>query len=353
MLSVLSRFTVVVLFALPYGTLAQDSALDHLPRAKIIEVIQGDGALTREFFGRVAARETVDLAFQVGGQIVELPIVEGEPIPKGGLIAKLDTAPFKIALDQAQAQSDQANRTVTRLTQLSGNSVSQVMIDDAQTQADLMAIAVRDAERSLNNATLTAPFDALVATRNVANFSTVGAGTPIARLHDMSELHIEIDVPEVLFQRTGSDADVTIEAEFPGITERFALEVREFNAETSTVGQTFGITFAMPPPADHVILPGASVIVYATIRGAQPGMFIPGSAVVLASDGTAQVMVFTPDADDPDKGTVKTLDITITPSDMGEVLVTAGLSSGSEIIASGAERLRDGDRVQRFTGFAN
>ena len=62
------------------------SAQDAAPRlAKIVEVKGEASDVTRRFFGHVAAKETVDLAFQVGGQIVELPIVEGETILKGAL----------------------------------------------------------------------------------------------------------------------------------------------------------------------------------------------------------------------------------------------------------------------------
>lgn len=321
--------------------------------AKIFEVAPGDGTVTREFYGRVAARETVDLAFQVGGQVVELAVVEGQPIAANSVIARLDTAPFEIARDQAVAQNNQATRTFERLSQLSGNTVSQVTVDDAATQLDLTAIAVRDAERSLSNATLRAPFDALVATRNVANFTTVGAGTPIVRLHDMSELHIEIDVPEVLFQRTGSDADVAVVAVFPGIDEEFPLEIREFNAETSGVGQTFRITFALTPPQEHVILPGASVTVITTIKGARDGVSIPTASVTFAPDGTAQVMRFTPDEDAPDTGTVDAIPVTLAPTDHGDILVLDGLNAGDLIVASGAERLRNGDYIRRFAGFAN
>ena len=31
----------------------------------------------RQFFGQIVASQTVDLAFQVGGQIVEIPVLEG------------------------------------------------------------------------------------------------------------------------------------------------------------------------------------------------------------------------------------------------------------------------------------
>ncbi len=324
---------------------------DAVPLAKIITVTESDGAIQRQFFGRVAARETVDLAFQVAGQLNQLPIAEGEPLAKGALIAQLDLEPFQIALDQALAQKEQADRSLERLSQLSRVAVSQAEVDDAKTLSDLMAIAVRNAERSLKNATLLAPYDALVASRHVANFSTVGAGAPIVRLHDMSELQIEIDVPEVLFQSAGEYPDVRVEAEFPAIARRFPLEVREFKAETSEVGQTFRIILAMPPPKDREILPGSSATVFATLFGPESRLVIPSSAIVFEPDGTSQVMVYTPSADDPDLGTVKAETVEVTPTDNGNVLVTRGLTAGMEIIASGGSNLRDGDTVRRFSGF--
>ncbi|MGX9355106.1 efflux RND transporter periplasmic adaptor subunit [Roseobacteraceae bacterium S113] len=328
------------------------SAQDTAPRlAKIVEVKGEASDVTRQFFGHVAAKETVDLAFQVGGQIVEIPIVEGEPIQKGALIARLDLEPFELALDQAIVQQEQAERTLLRLEKLQGNTVSQVTVDDADTQLKLSEISVRNAERSLRDAEITAPFDALVATRNAANFSTIAAGTPIVRLHDLSELRVEIDVPEVLFQQAGENPDVDLFAKFPASDTLFPLEVREFNAETSQVGQTFRITLGMAPPENLVVLPGASVTVFATLRGGPSVLRIPNSAVIAANDGATQVMVFSPT--DADEGTVSLVPVKVVPGPRGGVLVEEGLTEGQQIVASGASLLSDGDRVKRFTGFSN
>ncbi|MEM7471695.1 MAG: efflux RND transporter periplasmic adaptor subunit [Pseudomonadota bacterium] len=319
--------------------------------AKIVTVSGDEPELTRQFFGHVAAKETVDLAFQVGGQIVDIPIVEGEPVASGALIAALDLEPFQLALDQAEVQREQAERTLERLQKLQGNTVSQVTVDDAETQLKLADISVRNATRSLNDAQLLAPFDALVASRNVANFSTIAAGTPVTRLHDMSELRVEIDVPEVLFQQAGENPDVSLFAKFPASEERFPLEVREFNAETSQVGQTFQITLGMPPPANLVVLPGSSVTVFATLRGGATVLRIPASAVIARNDGATQVMVFSPPG--ADEGRVSLVPVTIVPGTRGEVLVQDGLEAGQEIIASGANLLSDGENVRRFSGFSN
>lgn len=337
---------VLLLFASGFAR-----ASDDLPLAKLIKVESSASELTRQFFGHVVAKETVDLAFQVGGQIVEIPIVEGAPINKGAVIARLDLEPFQLSLDQARVQKEQADRTLERLRQLQGNAVSQVTVDDAETQAKLAELSVQNAERSLRDAQLMAPFDALVASRYVANFSSISPGVQIARLHDMSELRIEIDVPEVLFQSAGRDPDVTLLAKFPSSDEKFPLETREFNAETSQVGQTFQITLGMEPPENIVVLPGSSVTVFASISGSEPLLRIPSSAVVTGTDGSTQAMVFTPDGDD--EGTVTLVPITITPTPKGEVQVIEGLSEGQEIVASGANLLSDGARIKRFTGFSN
>ncbi|MFP7672551.1 efflux RND transporter periplasmic adaptor subunit [Marivita sp. S0852] len=339
-------FALLCMMLMPVLGSAQEVRL-----AKIIEVHPVNGDITRQFFGHVVAKETVDLAFQVGGQIVELPLIEGDRIAKGTMVAQLDLEPFQLALDQARVQREQAGRTLERLQKLQGSTVSQVSVDDADTAVKLADIAVRNAQRSLNNATLLAPFDALVATRNVANYSTIAAGTPIARLHDMSDLRIEIEVPELLFQIAGRDPDVTLWAQFPTSDQRYAVTPREFNAETSQIGQTFGITLGMAPPDDIVVLPGSSVTVYAKLGTRGRTITIPRSAVTTANDGTTQVLIFEPVG--ADEGTVRRHPVEIEADAYGKVRVIAGLEPGQEIVASGASQLSDGDRVKRFTGFTN
>lgn len=350
------RFLAVALcmIGLTATALAQEDATqpEEPPRlVKLISASEAGGAITRRFFGRVVAKETVDLAFQVAGQIVDFPVIEGEPLPKGELVAELDLEPFELALEQAKLEQEQADRTLERLEKLEGNTVSQVSVDDARTAADLAAVGVKNAERSLRNATLNAPFDALVAVRNVANFTTINSGAAVVRLHDMSELRMEIDVPEILFQRAGEDPDVELFAQFPASDQLFAVEPREFNAQTSDVGQSFKITLGMAPQPGLVVLPGSSVEVIATLQEGEAFVEIPYTAVVFDETGGTGVMVFEPSGEND--GTVKRVAIETEPTNNGGLRVTSGLQAGAEIVASGAALLEDGQAVRRFTGFPN
>ncbi|NOD49064.1 MULTISPECIES: efflux RND transporter periplasmic adaptor subunit [unclassified Ruegeria] len=337
---------------LALAVLASPIAAQDTPKpVKLIEVRETAPGFTRQFFGRVAARQTVDLAFQVAGQIVEMPINEGFVIPKDGLIARLDQEPFELRLNRARLQKEQADRTVARLSRLRGTTASQVTVDDAETEAQLAAITLRDAEYDLEHATLTAPFDALVSSRAVEAYTTVSAGTPIVRIHDMSELRIEVDVPEILFQRSGQNDDITITARFPVSDEVFPLEIREFDAETSSVGQTFRIQFGLTPPEGLQILPGSSVTVNVQVQDERTGIIVPATAIVADATGELSVMVFSPAG--ADEGTVRRVLVTIEPTQTGDVRVLTGLSDGDEVVVAGGAVLTDGQAVRRFTGFAN
>lgn len=327
------------------------SAQETTKLAKLFKIVSNDAGVTRQFFGKVVAKETVDLAFRVGGQIEEFPVIEGGSIAKGDLIAELDREVFQLALDQARLQMEQSERTLDRLTKLRGSTVSQTAVDDATTAFELSQIAVRRAERDLQETRVIAPFDALVASRSVPNYSSVAAGTPIVRLHDMSEVRIEIDAPEILFQQAGTNPEVEAWAMFHLNDQRFPLEIREFNAEASTIGQTLTITFGMDPPKDMTIIPGLSATVFASLKSEKALPEIPASAVNTMNDGTTTVMVFEPT--DADTGTVTEVPVEIKPSPLGKVMVVSGLNPGQEIVASGVATLNSGDSVKRFAGFSN
>lgn len=318
---------------------------------KLMQVSEAPVAFERQFFGQVKARQSVDLAFQVGGQIVEFPITEGGNIQEGDVIAELDLEIFELQLDQARLQKEQADRTVDRLAKLRGNTVSQVTLDDAETAASLAAIAVRNAEWSLRHATLKAPFDALVSSRNVELFTTVESGAPVVRIHDLSEIRIEIDVPEILFQRAGREGDVRVVAKFPGSEEEHPLQIREFDAETSNIGQTFRLTFGMAPPESGVILPGSSVTVNVTAVEPFTGILIPATAAVINEAGAIGVMRFDPVGGQ--EGAVSWVPIATVPALGGNLRVTSGLKDGDEIVVAGGGALTDGQPVRRFVGFGN
>ncbi|GGB28067.1 efflux RND transporter periplasmic adaptor subunit [Allosediminivita pacifica] len=340
-------------FALPSFAQEEGASQETPPRpVKLITLDAGENRLQRQFFGRLQARETVDLAFQVSGQIVKFPVQEGAQLAAGELVAQLDLTRFERQLRQAEINLDKARRDLERLEELSSSSASEVQIQNARTEYELAQVSVEEAENALDDATLEANFDALVARREVANYTTVNAGTPVVRLHDMSELRVDIDVPEVLFRRATAEDTVQFHASFPSLEETYELELRELEAETADVAQTFRITLAFTNEVPPRLLPGASVTVTATAIE-DPGngdIVVPETALVFSPDRQPGVMVFVPEGDGADRGTVARTPVEIAMREDAHVRVTGGIEPGTVIVAAGASQLRDGQEVRRFTG---
>lgn len=344
-----SVFTAALGLALMLAAPALADA--SLKPVKVMTVQAGEQSITRQFFGHVVARQTADLGFVVSGQLETFPVIEGDSLKQGDLVAQLDLETFELSLEQARLQREQAQRTLTRLQALSDRVSSKVNIEDATTSLALANVAVKNAEYALEHATLLAPFDALVAERSVANYTTVGVGTPVVRLHDMSEIRIEVDVPEVLFLHAEDSDRVSVTASFPTDPRRFPIVVREFNAETTSVAQSYRVTFAMPPQEGLRILPGASVTVTAEIGGPDLGMVLPATAVFVDPSGQTAVMAF--DVTGGSTGSVRKVPVQVEPAPGGGISVLSGLESGTEIVEVGGASLQDGQSVRRFSGFGN
>ncbi len=328
---------------------AQDLAPSGIAKpvtsVKLTSPAQDAQQASRTFFGRIAARETVDLSFEVGGHLVELPVTEGKPVTRDELIARLELGPFERAVERAQVDLEQATRAVERAETLAQQSVgSQVQAEDARSARDTADIALREAQAALEDATLTAPFDGLVAQRLTPNFANVSPGQPIVRLHDMSEIRVEIDVPERLFQATDPAAVVWTGA-LPQVVDPIPLQIVEYDAQTSSVGQTFRVSLALPDLDFATLIPGASMSVTATVPvDTADGVLLPATAILPGADRTPQVMIY---AD----GQVRAVPVEVV-SDTGTDLRVIGLPEGAQVVAVGGHLLTDGQEVRPYLGLS-
>src|SRR5260370_16600095 len=66
--------------------------------------------------GTVTAYNTVTIKSRVDGQLMEVPVREGQAVRQGQMLAEIDPKPYQAALEQAQGQlvKDQANAVNAR-----------------------------------------------------------------------------------------------------------------------------------------------------------------------------------------------------------------------------------------------
>ncbi len=328
-----------------------EAKLHAAPRpAKIFTVTDQIGLLERRFAGRVSAVQTVDLSFQVRGRLIQLPVLESQQVKEGDLIAKLDTTDYDRAVREATINVDQAKRDLGRLETLRDRSViSQSAFDEQKNEYDLAVERLKEAKQNLEYTALRAPFDGIVSDRLVENFTTVNVGSPVVRMHDVSEIQVDINVAEALFGRVTASDVASIEAKFPAYGEKlFPLDYREHSSQVDEVTQTYRVTLAMPRDGStSQLYPGmtASVIVKFLPEGLELGQqfLVPTGAVAVDGDGKAYVWKFTEESGAVSRTSVEVGTI------MGDYIpVRSGLKPGEEIVSAGVAYLSEGQIVRRL-----
>lgn len=313
--------------------------------ARIFAVTTDSPVVRHEFVGQIEAAQTIDMTFRVPGPLVELPVLEGQTIPAGALIAAIDDTDYVLADREARVQLALARQDLNRKRQLlSERGISRSIVDDAKALFDLRQVALEKARENLDRTRLTAPFEAYVARRFTDNHVNVRVGDPIVRLMDLNELFVVTNIPENLVATTTPERLISAQARFPFLPDQpFDLTLRENRGESSAVAQTFEVTMTMPRPDGLNILPGMTTMVEITLSppDTEADIQIPTSALVSDPEKNYFVWIY-----DPDTQAVSRRTITIGPATGSGITVLTGLRSGDLVVASGASALQPGMRVR-------
>jgi RND family efflux transporter MFP subunit len=322
---------------------------------KILEIGAGGGGITREFPGKISAAQTADVAFEVSGKIVELPVDEGQRVEEGDVLARLDPRDFESQRDAAVASERAARAEAERTRALFEADVApKQQLDVAERNYDVMEARAATARKALEDAVLRAPFAGEVARKLVDDFANIKAKDPILILQDNSHLEIVIDVAEADYvhlqpgldnaARTARGKPRVIVSSIPD--REFPARIKELAGAADPTTRTYAATLAFENPPDVNILPGMTAKVRIGGPGTQTALesiWIPARAA--RTDDTGEAFVWVVDA--------TSMKVQRTPVTLGElsgdlVQVTAGLEGGQQIATSGVHHLREGMQVHRL-----
>ena len=325
--------------------------------AEILEVTAAALRADLRFPGRVRAVQRVELAFNVPGQIVELPVAEGEVVQAGALLARLDPAAYETALDVARAELDAATAEYERVRRLweKSQAVARAEVDRKRTVMEVARSRFAAAQKDLDDTRLAAPFAGIVSRRLADTFQNVQAKEPVVSLQNPDALEIVIHVPErVVRDEPRRAAGFAVFDDLPD--RRFPVTLASFTTEADPQTQTYEVVLGLTRPPDLRVLPGMAVEVLpdtaASRSSPRPGtesddaadsaapVLIPITAVAAAADGTPTVWVV-----DPESSRVSRRAIETGALQDADVAVLKGLAPGDRIVTAGVHSLRDGMRV--------
>ncbi|SEA51587.1 efflux RND transporter periplasmic adaptor subunit [Alkalimonas amylolytica] len=339
---------LLLLLGLTACSKAPEDEAQLAPVTVKLVMANGDSQLSsRSFVGRVDAVSTVDLAFQVGGQVTKLAVQQGQVVAAGGVLAALDPADYQLALQQARVQLDQAKRDLERARPLREQGIlTPSDFEQLQTSYELAKVALENASRNIAHAQLEAPFDALITRRLIERYATVAAGTPVLRVQNISELRVHINVPEQLMRLVNDSADYQVSVRLPGQDAAYPLVYREHATEADPMTQTYRVSFALARIPEVNLMPGMTVSVV-TERTQQPSsLSVPLSAIDTATPEQFHVWRYLSDSQ-----TVERVQVQLGQIHGQQVDILSGVQYGDQLVSAGHAQLQPGQRVRPFQAY--
>ncbi|MEW5873731.1 MAG: efflux RND transporter periplasmic adaptor subunit [Candidatus Zixiibacteriota bacterium] len=273
--------------------------------------------------GRVQPKTEVQISANVSGEIVSLPVVEGQRVAKGDLLVQLDPRQYDASVRQSQAGYDaalanlrleEANLAEATLVKDRAQSLfdkgltskenydaamtrfttTQASVEAAKSRAQQAKAAVDQARESLGYTTIRSPIDGYVTDlRSEMGEIVMGSlnyqASVIMVVSDLSEIEVEVEVDETDIGQVALDQEVRIELDampdtsFKGVVTEIGNSAQVSNLGMQDQVTNFMVTILV---ADSVpnLKPGMTATCDITTDRRTNALKIPIGAVVLRDE---------------------------------------------------------------------
>jgi len=374
------------------------SVRDAGPRGTEVEV---EAAAIRTVSSRVKAtgeitpEKRVEISAKVVGEIINLPVVEGQEVKAGQLLLEIERDLYEAARDQSRAALRQAEVSVRRqevqlanaqlnlrrTRQLIGDGlVSQEALDEAKLAVDTAEVeleaqqqsveqfrsALKRSQDDLARTTIRSPMNGTIIQLNAEQGETVVPGSTnlpgsiIMTVADMSVLLAEVEVSEVdvVDIALGQEAEVTVDALGGDPQEGHVVEIATSGRKDQAQGTIrFAVKVALDDP-DPSLRPAMTAKVDILTATSEDTVTVPIQAVVKRrlDDGGEEVRGSKAKAFDEvdvvyliDDGKAAVRKVETGVSDVLYVEITDGLSAGDEVVIGPyrtLKNMKNGDAIK-------
>ncbi len=204
-------------------------------------------SFANEFQCLITAETELGLSPPIEGVIKSINVERGDEVERNQVIAKLwaDLEEAEVAL--ASAKKEFSLRKVERSKELFADSyISEVKVDEAQTEARLSDLELQRAQARLRLKTLRSPIDGIIISRLVSPGEFV-SGSEIVRIANLDPLYVEVVLPTSEFGKVSEGAIANVFPESPA-DGKYSAEVIVVDPVIDAASGTFGVRLKLPNP---------------------------------------------------------------------------------------------------------
>lgn len=290
--------------------------------------------IIEEVVGTVRARLYATLEAKLSGRIAKLPVVLGQRVKAGELVARLDAAEINAHLEQADASLEHAEQDWKRVSTLfEQQAVTRAELEAAHARYRVAKGAVAEAKAMMSYADVVAPFDGVMAKKWADVGDLAAPGKPLVSIQDPTDLQLEADVPEAIASHVRCHDHLGVRVD--GVSGELNAAVGELSPVADSVSRTFRVKLNLTAPPG--LKPGQFARLLVPV-GESASLHVPMSAVV--QRGQLEI-VFVIEKRHSQFRLVRTGKRT-----RDELEILSGLNAGDLIVVEGADHLTDGQPVE-------
>jgi membrane fusion protein, multidrug efflux system len=337
-----------------------NSGRNAAPMSIVPEVVgKGDIGINLNALGTVTSLATVTIRTQISGYLMRVVFKEGDEVKKGDLLAEIDSRPYEATLAQAKGQLARdeamlkgAQVDLTRYQGLAAqNAVPHQTLDTqialvAQDQGTVEAdrAMVKSAEVNLQYCRIVSPLDGRVGLRQVdqGNYVTPGDANGMVVITQLQPISVLFTVPEDNLQAISKRIQAGAVLPAAAYDRSGASKIADGTLQTfdSQIDQTTGTIKlrAQFSNETRVLYPNQFVNIRLLLDTHKDVTTISTAGIQRGVPGT---FVYLVNAD----STVSVRPVKLGVTDGNRVEVVSGLTPGDRIVIDGADKLRDGAKI--------
>ncbi len=336
-----------LLFLVPLLSSCVDSGityLDELSARPVKSVVARTSEFVeRDFAGLSTPLMSVNLAFKISGQILGVPVVKGQLVASGELLAQIDPIDVELQLAADRSTFEQARSQYDRaLRLLDHEALSKQEVESVESMYQRAKSAYENSEEMLQQTTLKSPFEAVVERVYVDTYQRVAAGESVMRIVTPTTSNVEFTLPESSLSAI-KDSLTTFRVRFDLLPHlSFVAKVTEY-ARTSSDASGFPVTLQIENP-NQILYPISSgmscMITMSTPQLDRGAVVLPLSAIYAPTAGGTFVWVVT------SEGRVRLQRVEVDRlTGQQSVIIKSGVQSGERVVSAGVYQLQENQKV--------
>jgi len=321
--------------------------------ARVMEVTYQQHSRSLVLAGTVVPRIESTLGFRVAGKITARTVDVGTTVKPGDLIAQLDPADYRLAVDNARAALASADADYARAKadherylNLRGSAAftpqtmeqRQSLAATALARVDQARSQLASAENNLAYTELHADSPGVVTLVQAEVGQVMAQGQGVVKVARTDELEILVGVPENRLKvvREASAASFELWSD-PG--RRHAARLRELSPSADPMTRTYPARFSVVEPPEFIGLGMTATLAFER-PDAAPVAEVPLSAIFQRGTQPAVWVV------DRQTGTVTLRPVTVARWRDEQAAIASGVKDGELIATAGVHKLEPGQKVK-------